>query len=180
MIIVLRTVNNKNYFGNNKKLSKKWYNGTTGITPIDDCIISGFNTGYLHHIRRLMFIGNYMNLEGIKPYEGFKWFMEFSCDSYEWVMKQNVLDMVFFVTGGETMRKPYISSSNYILKMSDYKKGDWCVVWNSLYWSFVNNNRGFFKKNPRMNMMVAMFDKKTDADKQLIKNTASKFIDSLF
>ena len=32
--------------------------------------------------------------------------MEFSCDSYEWVMYQNVLDMVFFVTGGKTMRKP--------------------------------------------------------------------------
>ena len=88
--------NNKNYFGNKKKLTKDWYNGTTKIDPIDTCIKNGFETGYLHHIERLMVVGNYMNLCKIHPMEGFKWFMEFSCDSYEWVMKQNVLDMVFF------------------------------------------------------------------------------------
>ena len=52
-----------------------------------------------------MVVGNYMNLSGIHPKEGFRWFMEFSCDSYEWVMHQNVLDMVFFVSGGDTMRR---------------------------------------------------------------------------
>ena len=109
-----------NYFGNRKKLDKSWYNGTLGIPPVDDAIVRGIETGYLHHILRLMVVGNYMNLSGISPDEGFRWFMEFSCDSYEWVMHQNVLEMVFFVSGGKTMRKPYISSSNYILKMSNY------------------------------------------------------------
>ena len=115
---------NVNYIGNKKKLSKKWYTGNLGIPPVDDLIKSGFDTGYIHHIGRLMFVGNFMNISGISPKEGFKWFMEFSCDSYEWVMYQNVFDMVFFCTGGKTMRKPYVTSSNYILKMSDYKKGD--------------------------------------------------------
>ena len=128
---------NKNYFGNKKKLSPKWYNGDLGIQPLDDLIKSGFNTGYIHHIGRLMFIGNFMNLSGISPKEGFKWFMEFSIDSYEWVMFQNVLDMVFFVTGGKTMRKPYVTSSNYILKMSNYKKGEWSENWNNLYNKFM-------------------------------------------
>ena len=91
---------NKNYFGNKKKLTKAWYNGTLGVEPIDDCIKKGFDTGYLHHIERLMVMGNYMNLYGLHPDEGFKWFMEFSIDSYEWVMHQNVYDMVFFVSGG--------------------------------------------------------------------------------
>ena len=80
-----------------------------------------------------MVVGNFMNISQISPWEGLKWFMEFSIDSYEWVMHQNVLDMVFFVTGGTTMRKPYVSSSNYILKMSDYKKGEWSEEWNELY-----------------------------------------------
>ena len=88
-----------------------------------------------------MIIGNFMNLSGISAKEGFKWFMEFSVDSYEWVMHQNVLDMVFFVTGGKTMRKPYISSSNYIIKMSDYKKGDWSVKWDEMYIQFMKNNK---------------------------------------
>ena len=142
--------NNKNYFNNKKKLNSKWYKGELGIKPIDDLIKSGFDTGYISHIGRLMFIGNYMNLSGISPDEGVKWFMEFSIDSYEWVMQQNVRDMVFFVTGGLTMKKPYITSSNYILKMSNYKKNiktqpkntiHWSKKWDNLYYNFINKNK---------------------------------------
>lgn len=129
-----------NYFGNKKKLNKKWYSGDLNIVPIDNCIKKGFKTGYLHHIERLMVMGNFMNLYELEPKEGYKWFMEFSCDSYEWVMKQNVLDMVFFVSGGKTMRRPYASSSNYVLKMSNYKKGEWCAEWDKLYHDFINRN----------------------------------------
>lgn len=129
-----------NYFGNSKRLTSKWYTGDTGILPIDNLIKHGFDTGYIHHIGRLMFIGNYMNLSGISPNEGVKWFMEFAIDSYEWVMQQNVRDMVFFVSNGMTMRKPYITSSNYILKMSDYKKGDWSEKWDIMYNNFLKKN----------------------------------------
>ena len=127
---------NQNYFGHRKRLTKKWYYGTLGIDPVDDCIKKAFATGYLNHIERLMVVGNFMNLSKISPKQGFKWFMEMSCDSYEWVMEQNVYDMVFFVTGGLTMRRPYASSSNYILKMSNYKKGDWSERWDKLYHQF--------------------------------------------
>jgi len=132
----------KNYFGNRKKLNKKWYTGELGIKPVDDCIVKGFDTAYLHHIERLMVVGNFMNLYGLSPMEGFKWFMEFSIDSYLWVMYQNVLDMVFFVSGGATMRKPYASSSNYILKMSNYSKGDWSSKWDEYYHDFMKKNKG--------------------------------------
>ena len=140
------------FFGNKGKLGEKWYTGELGIPPVDDAIKTAFDTGYLHHINRLMVVGNYMNLSEINPWEAFRWFMEFSCDSYEWVMHQNVLDMVFFVSGGKTMRRPYMSSSNYVLKMSNYKKGDWCEVWNEKYRSFIEKHekklykfRYFFK-----------------------------------
>ncbi len=136
---------NKNFFGNRKKLTKDWYDGTLNIEPVDDLIKDGFNTAYMHHIGRLMFVGNFMNLSGISPKEGFKWFMEFSIDSYEWVMHQNVLDMVFFCTGGITMRKPYVTSSNYILKMSSYKysedKDQWTEKWDKLYNQFLKKHK---------------------------------------
>ena len=140
-IYIFYDLKSMNYFNHNKKLNKKWYNGTLNIPPIDDAIKTGFNLGYLHHINRLMVMGNYMNLNEISPMEGFRWFMEFSCDSYEWVMCQNVLDMVFFVSGGKTMTRPYISSSNYILKMSDYKKDKWCQKWDELYHNFKINHK---------------------------------------
>ena len=87
-----------------------------------------------------------MNLSGISPKEGYKWFMEFSCDSYDWVMKQNVLDMVFFVSGGKTMRRPYMSTSNYVLKMSNYKKGEWCNDWDEKYREFLKKNKKLLHK----------------------------------
>ena len=129
------------YFKNSKKLTKAWYTGKLGVPPVDDAIKAAFDTGYLHHIQRLMIVGNYMNLSQIDSRQGFKWFMEFSLDSYEWVMYQNVYDMVFFNSGGLTMRRPYVSSSNYVLKMSNYKKDEWSDEWDELYRSFMKRNK---------------------------------------
>lgn len=127
------------YLESKERINKSWYTGNRGIEIIDDTIKKAFDTGYLHHIERLMVMGNYMSLIGLKPEDGYKWFMEFSIDSYDWVMNQNVYDMVFFVTT-KTMRKPYVSSSNYLIKMSDYKKGDWSEEWDKLYEDFQKRN----------------------------------------
>jgi len=130
---VLKT---KNKFKLQTKLTSEWYTGETGVEPVDITIRKAFDTAYLHHIERLMIIGNFMLLSRINKHHGFRWFMEFSIDSYEWVMWQNVYDMVFFSTGGSTTHKAYISSSNYVLKMSDYKKGDWATEWDKKYTEF--------------------------------------------
>lgn len=131
----------QSYFHNKEKLDKRWYYGTLDIPPVDQAIQRAFDSGYLHHIERLMVIGNYMNLSGIHEKEGFRWFMEFSCDSYEWVMHQNVLDMVFCISGGQTTRRPYISSSNYIRKMSNHLPGDWEQKWDLLYSTFKTKHK---------------------------------------
>lgn len=118
-------------------ITESWYKGDLGILPVDTTIKKAFDSAYLHHIERLMIIGNYMVLNKIKPYDGYKWFMEFAIDSYEWVMLQNVYDMVFFNSNGMTTTKLYITSSNYILNNTDYKKdGKWEKKWNELYKSF--------------------------------------------
>lgn len=138
---VFSKTKNFNHFNNSKMLSKKWYTGGFNVEPLDDAITKGIKTGYLAHIDRLMIIGNFMNLSFIKPSQGFKWFMEFSCDSYEWVMYQNVYGMAFYADGGLTMRRPYLSSSNYIIKMSNYPKGAWCDIWDTLYKNFLKKNK---------------------------------------
>jgi deoxyribodipyrimidine photolyase-related protein len=126
----------------NKSLSKHWYDGSLGIEPVDQCIKKAFKNAYLHHIERLMIVGNYMTISGVNPQAGFKWFMEFAIDSYEWVMMQNVYEMVFFTSGGTTTKKPYTTSPAYILRMSSAysKKDSWVERWGLQYKKFMENN----------------------------------------
>ena len=149
----------RNYWNFDKKMPKAFYNATTGIKPIDDCINKVNDNAYLHHIERLMVIGNFMFLCEIHPDDVYKWFMEFFIDSYDWVMVPNVYGMSQFADGGLMSTKPYISSSNYIMKMSDYKKGDWQKIWDGLYWRFIFKNQSFFQSNPRLSMMVRTLNK---------------------
>ena len=64
-----------------------------------------------------------------------------------------------FSDGGLMSTKPYISGSNYVLKMSDYKKGKWTEAWDALFWRFMHVHRDFFTKNPRLGMLLKTFDK---------------------
>jgi deoxyribodipyrimidine photolyase-related protein len=157
------------------KLNKSWYDGTTGILPVDDAIKFAFKYAYLNHISRLMIMSNIMNLCQIHPDECYKWFMEFSIDSYDWVMIQNVYSMGQWSDGGLTMRKPYISSSNYILKMSNYKKNDWCNIWNALYYNFLVKNKKIIEKTP-YGRNLSYWNKLKDSEKNEILKIAKEFI----
>jgi deoxyribodipyrimidine photolyase-related protein len=166
----------KNFFGHQRKLTDHWYHGTTGLPPVDDAIKKAIEYGYCHHIERLMVLSNVMLLSELHPHEVHRWFMEFFVDSADWVMGPNVYGMGQFSDGGIFATKPYISGSNYILKMSDYKKGDWCDVWDGLFWRFIGNNAKFFSKNPRMNMMVKTLEKMDAGKKKAVLQAAESFI----
>jgi len=149
----------RNFWGFTKKIPKSFYDGTTGIYPIDQTIKKTLETGYCNHIERLMVLGNFMLLCEFDPDEVYRWFMELFIDSYDWVMVPNVYGMSQFADGGLMATKPYISGSNYLMKMSNYKKGEWQAVWDGLFWRFMDTHRSFFRQNPRLGMLVAMFDK---------------------
>jgi deoxyribodipyrimidine photolyase-related protein len=102
-----------------------------------------------------MIAGNRMVLDEIDPDDAYTWFMEMYIDAYDWVMVPNVYGMSQFADGGIFATKPYISGSNYIIKMSSFKKGAWNVEWDALFWKFLTKHRDFFMKNPRMRMLLA-------------------------
>ena len=126
-----------------------------------------------------MIIGNFMLLCEFEPNEVYKWFMEMFIDSYDWVMVPNVYGMSQFSDSGMMSTKPYISSSNYILKMSNYKKGDWCKIWDSLFWNFMDKQRDFFIKNPRMRMLVSSFDRMEESKRTSLLKTADEYLKKL-
>jgi len=166
-----------NFFDHKRSLSRDWYNGTTGIEPLDDAIKKVNELGYCHHIERLMIISNMMLLCEIHPKEVYQWFMEMFVDSSDWVMVPNVYGMSQFSDGGIFATKPYISGSNYIIKMSHYKKDDWCDIMDGLYWGFIHKKRKFFEGNYRMKMMVNLLDKMNDEKKRKIFKAAKTFLE---
>jgi len=168
----------QNYWNHKNKLSSSWYKGNTGLVPLDDAIKTTLNDGYIHHIPRLMVVSNIMNLCEIEPKEIYKWFMEMYIDSSEWVMVPNVYGMATYSDGGLISTKPYSCGSNYILKMSNYKKGDWCDVMDGLYWRFTQKNRKFYESNPRLSMIVRNLDKMDKKRKEKIFSKAEEFINN--
>ncbi|RYY70341.1 MAG: cryptochrome/photolyase family protein [Chitinophagaceae bacterium] len=169
----------KNFWGFTRKIPECFWTGTTGIEPIDTTIEKVRSTGYCHHIERLMLLGNFMLLCEFDPDEVYRWFMEMFVDSYDWVMVPNVYGMTQFADGGLMTTKPYISSSNYVLKMSDYKKGEWCEVWDGLFWRFMHVNRDFFSGNPRLGMLLKTLDKMSDQKRNAHLAIADKFLTGL-
>ena len=168
-----------NYWKFTRKIPASFWKGTTGIAPIDITIKKVLATGYCHHIERLMVLGNFMLLCEFDPNEVHKWFMEMFVDAYDWVMVPNVYGMTQFSDGGLMTTKPYISGSNYLMKMSDYEKGEWQPIWDGLFWRFMHEHRTFFLSNPRIGMLVHTFDKmSTDKQKTHLDN-ANNFLKEL-
>ena len=165
-----------NFFNHKRKMKNSWYNGTTGLDPLDHAINNAKNFGWSHHIERLMILANIMNLCEINPKQVYKWFMEMFVDSSDWVMSPNVYGMGLFSDGGIFATKPYICGSSYFLKMMHFKKGPWCDVMDGLYWKFIDRHKIFFLKNPRLAMMVRISEKMNKERKTRIFKAANNFI----
>jgi len=127
-----------------------------------------------------MVLGNFMLLCEFDPDEVYRWFMEMYIDAYDWVMVPNVYGMTQFADGGRMCSKPYISGSNYLLKMSDYKgDGRWEKIWDGLFWSFMHKQRDFFSQNPRIGMLLKTLDNMDTEKRKQHFDTAENFLKSL-
>ena len=168
-----------NFWGHKRKIPKSFYQGSTGLFPVDSVIKKLDKTAYAHHIERLMVLGNIMVLCEFDPDEVYRWFMEFFIDAYDWVMVPNVYGMSLFADGGVMSTKPYISGSNYLMKMSDYPKGPWQAIWDGLFWRFMDKHRSFFLSNPRLAMLVRSLDKMKPETLERHLLNAQNFLDGL-
>jgi deoxyribodipyrimidine photolyase-related protein len=166
----------QNFFQHERSLGPAWYEGTTGIPVLDDSIKKVLRYGYVHHIERLMVIGNLMLLCEIHPDGVYRWFSEVFVDAYDWVMVPNVYGMSQYADGGSFATKPYVAASRYLLKMSNYAQGLWCDTVDGLYWRFVKLHRPVFERNPRMKMMTAWLDKMDPQRLSALVAAAEEFI----
>lgn len=160
--VQLRT---ENPFAHNRNMTNDWYFATTGLPPVDDVIKKVIARGYTHNAEREM-LCNIMMLSDIAPDDIYRWFMESFVDAYDWM----VVPIVYGICQGienDGIRKPMVSSSNYIRSMSHYEKGGWCDVWDGLYWRFIEKNKAVFASNPHMKVSLQQLTK-VDADRRRI------------
>lgn len=168
---------NANFFEHKRKLSRHFYEGTTGLAPVDTVIKRSNETAYAHHIERLMVMGNIMLLCEIDPQEVYRWFMEYFIDAYDWVMVPNVFGMSQCSDGGSIVTKPYFSGSNYLKKMGNFPHGEWEEVWDALFWRFILKHKEFFQRNPRLSVMVSNLNKKGAKEVERLCKIADRFIE---
>lgn len=148
-----------NLLNHRNQLGSGWWDASTGLLPLDLVISRVLATGYAHHIERLMVLGNAMSLLRIHPDDVYEWFMEMFIDAYDWVMVPNVYAMSQFAAGADITTKPYVSGSNYLRKMSDLPPGEWMPDWDALYWTYIQDHRPVFERNPRSQMIVSLLDR---------------------
>ena len=172
-------IRSMNFFHHTRPIPQSFYDATTGIPPIDRIIRQLHDEAYCHHIERLMILGNFMLLCRFDPNAVYKWFMELFIDAYDWVMVPNIYGMSQFADGGTFTTKPYISGSNYVLKMSDEPKGLWTNTWDSLFWTFVADHQELFIKNPRSSMMARTWQKFSKEKQEAYRENADIFLENL-
>ena len=144
---------------------------------VDAACLSGVLTdlrrdGWVHHIPRLMVLGNYALQRGIDPLEMTDWFHRSFVDGYDWVMVSNVVGMSQHADGGVLATKPYAAGGAYIDRMSDYcggcrydprkRLGEDACPYTAGYWAFLERNRTRLAGNQRMRRPLQGLDRLKD------------------
>lgn len=175
-----------NSLGAMHPLPEWFYTAETPMNCLHHVLRQNLQLGWNHHIQRLMVLGNFLLIAGIKPQEALRWYHEMYVDGYDWVMAPNVLGMSLFADGGYMATKPYAATSTYINRMSNYCKGcrfdpaqktgpDACP-YNYLYWRFIDEHAERFANNPRMRTIVNAWLARSDANKEPVRDSAAAFL----
>lgn len=179
----------RNALGHDRKLPPVYWGGETNMRCMKEAVGETRREAYAHHIQRLMVTGNFALLAGIDPGEVHEWYLAVYADAYEWVEAPNTVGMSQFADGGIVASKPYVSSGNYLGKMSDYcktcaygvkvKTGPDACPFNLLYWHFLVRHRDRFARNPRMGQIYRTWDRMDAGKRETILSEADAVLDRL-
>jgi deoxyribodipyrimidine photolyase-related protein len=178
-----------NFFEHERALPEFYWTGDCKMNCLSKSITNSLDNAYAHHIQRLMITGNFALLAGIHPDAVDEWYLGIYADAIEWVEMPNTRGMSQYADGGIMATKPYVSSANYIHKMSSYcsnctysrtkRTGEDACPFNYLYWNFLMEHREKLSGNRRMSMMLRLLDKIPVDEKEKIQEESAAFLESL-
>ena len=153
--------------GADRRLPGSFLGAPTDLACVANVVEGVDERAWVHHIERLMVLGNLSLTSGVEPGRLVEWMWKSFIDGAEWVMLPNVIGMALYADGGRMSTKPYASGGAYIDRMSDHcascrfdpKKriGELACPFTSLYWDFLARNEETLKGNHRLrNQMASM------------------------
>jgi deoxyribodipyrimidine photolyase-related protein len=179
----------QNAWAAERRLPKFVWTGNTEMACLRFALKRALDTGYNHHIERLMLLCNFFMLTGANPHLVNNWFLSVYVDAYEWVMAPNVIGMGLNADGGLTATKPYIAGANYINKMGDHcagcrfepkeRLGQDACPFNALYWNFVLEHEERLRANPRTSRAAWGLGRLGTAERESVRKQAQDFLDAL-
>ena len=179
-------VSNANALQAVRPLPEFYWTGKTDMLCLSEAIRNTRDHGYAHHIQRLMVLGNFAMLAGVRPQEVADWFLAVYIDAYEWVELPNVIGMSQHADGGRLATKPYAGGGAYINRMSDHcgrcrydvkqKTGPDACPFNALYWDFLARHERRFRRNRRMTQMYANWDRMAPTLREAFRASAEAFL----
>jgi deoxyribodipyrimidine photolyase-related protein len=178
-----------NSWGARRPLPRSFWDGETDMECLRSVVGRLIDTGYTHHIERLMVLCNFATLAGIDPAAVADWFLAFYIDSHDWVVLPNVIGMGLNADGGLTATKPYIASASYLKRMGDFcgacsyrpdrRSGPDACPFNVLYWNFLIEHEGTLRASPRLGPAVLGLRRIGDRERDVIRSEARRFLDAL-
>jgi deoxyribodipyrimidine photolyase-related protein len=179
----------RNTRGSSRPLPEFFWTGDTDLNCLKHCLGGVIDTGYSHHIQRLMIICNFATLIGLEPRAVADWFLTMYVDSHDWVVVPNVIGMGLNADDDTVATKPYVSSAAYINRMSDYcagcrydpkqRTGEHACPFNYLYWTFLRRFGDRYRDNPRMTPLLQNADAIEPGLMHAMMLARKRFIESL-
>jgi deoxyribodipyrimidine photolyase-related protein len=154
----------------------RWFAGLDADAVQARCLADALagvrDRGWVHHIPRLMVLGNYAMQRGWRRSELADWFRRCFVDGYPWVMTANVVGMSQYADEGTVTSKPYAAGGAYVNRMSDYcggcryhpgrRHGDDACPFTAGYWVFLDRQRDRLRRNPRLAQPLRQLDRLPD------------------
>lgn len=161
-----------------------FWTGETDMACLHQVINQTLQTGYAHHIQRLMVTGLFCLLLGVEPRQVHEWYLAVYVDAVEWVELPNVLGMSQHADGGRMASKPYIASGRYIQRMSNYcsgcrfrpdqASGANACPFTTLYWDFLDRHQSELASNPRITPQLRNLERLNPSSRQSIRQQAEQ------